>query len=411
MKNNTSIRVLDGRRVLLGVSGSIAAYKGAELASKLTQAGAQVDTILTQAGSEFVTPLSFQSLTGRRAFVDRDLWEHEGHVVHIQLAKQAELCVIAPATANTLAKLAIGMADNLLSLTALALDCPLLLAPAMDAGMYEHPATQANITTLQDLGTTIIGPEIGRMASGREGWGRMTEPDSLIGYIRLALGKQSSLAGVKVVVTAGGTSEAIDPVRAITNRSSGKQGIALAQAALDLGAEVTLVAGRTDLSTPVGAERINVGSAQEMQEATLTAVEGATVLIMAAAVADFRPTARAAEKIKRKDGNLELKLEPTEDILQAVKAQRERTEHPEFVIGFAAESQDLVANAEKKLKDKGLDLIVANDISAKDAGFSVDQNRVVILDTDGGKHAVDLQPKSKVAEIVLDRVVELLSKK
>lgn len=408
MKNSTGIRVLRGRRVLLGVSGSIAAYKAGDLASRLTQAGALVDTILTGGGCEFISPLSFQSLTGRRAYVDRDLWEHEGHIVHIQLARQAEVCLIAPATANTLAKLAAGLAGDLLSLTALALDCPLLVAPAMDAGMYEHPATQANVATLRDRGVTLIGPEVGRMASGREGMGRMAEPDDLIGHIRLALARSGSLAGKKVVVTAGGTSEPIDPVRSITNRSSGKQGFALAQAALDLGAEVRLLAGRTELPTPIGAERVDVENAEQMHAATLDAIQDADVLVMAAAVADFRPASEANEKIKRKDGGLELKLEPTEDILQAVKQQRVKLEHPKIVVGFAAESQDLLANAEKKITEKGLDLIVANDISASDAGFGVDQNRVLILDAEGGKEELPLLPKTRVAEIVLDRVVELL---
>lgn len=404
MSEPSKIPVLQEKRILLGITGSIAAFKASDLASKLTQAGAEVDTVLTQAGTEFITPLNFQSLTGRRAYVDRDLREAEGHIVHIQLAKEADLCVIAPATANTIAKLGVGLADNLLSLLALALESPLMIAPAMDVGMYEHPATQANISLLQERGVIVVGPEIGRVASGREGLGRMTEPDDLLGHIRLILGRNGSLAGKNVVVTAGGTSEPIDPVRSITNRSSGKQGFALAQAALDRGAQVTLIAGTSDLPTPIGADRVNAPTAAQMCQATLDAVQQAQVLIMAAAVADFRPVTTADDKIKRKGGVPDLPLEPTEDILQAVVKQRQATGFPEILVGFAAESQDLEANAKSKMREKGLDLIVANDISASDAGFAVDHNRVLLLDAEAGVETFPLMLKSQVAERVLDRV-------
>ena len=266
---------LSEKRILLGVTGSIAAYKAAELASKLAQAGAQVDVLLTQAALQFITPLTFQSVTGRRAFCDADLWGSEGHVQHIGLGKAADLLVIAPASANTLAKLAHGLADNLLSVTALAAACPLLVAPAMDGGMFTHPATQANLEILRQRGAIVVGPAQGHLASGLTGVGRMVEPFELLGHIRLALGRSGALAGRKVVVTAGGTHEPIDPVRAITNRSSGKQGFALAQAALDLGAQVTLIAGPVSLSTPQGAERVDVQTAEEMLQAVLLAASQA----------------------------------------------------------------------------------------------------------------------------------------
>ena len=257
-------QLLQGKRILLGVTGSIAAYKAAELASKLAQAGSQVDVILTESAARFITPLTFQSVTGRRAFLDSDLWGSEGHVLHIGLAQGADLLVIAPASANTLARLAAGMADNLLSLVALAAQCPLLLAPAMDGGMLAHPATQANLDILRQRGATILGPAEGHLASGLTGPGRMVEPLELLGYIRLALGRSGPLAGRRVIVTAGGTQEPLDPVRTLTNRSSGKQGFALAQAALDLGAQVTLISAPVSLDTPPGARRLEVTTAQEM---------------------------------------------------------------------------------------------------------------------------------------------------
>ena len=233
--------ILSGKHILLGVTGSIAAYKAADLASKLTQAGAQVDVILTNAAEKFVTPLTYQSVTGRKAYTDKDLWGDEAHVLHVNLGKTADLLVIAPCTADTMAKLAHGMADNLLTVTALAATCPILIAPAMDGGMFYHPATQANLQTLQTRSVLVAGPAAGHLASGLKGVGRMLEPIEILGHIRIALGKKGILAGKKIIVTAGGTQEAIDPVRVITNHSSGKQGYALAQAALDAGAKVTLI--------------------------------------------------------------------------------------------------------------------------------------------------------------------------
>ena len=405
---STTVSVLKDRRILLGVTGSIAAFKAADLASKLTQAGALVDVVLSPAAVAFISPLTFQSLTGRKAYGERDLWGEEGHVLHVGLAEAADVLVIAPATANTLAKLATGQADTFLTLVALAARCPLVVAPAMDAGMFEHPATQANLKTLRDRGAVIAGPVEGRMASGLIGRGRMEEPGRLMGVIRQVLGREGPLAGKRVVVTAGGTQEPIDPVRVIANRSSGKQGFALAQAAIDFGADVTLISAPTALESPVGVERIDVQTASEMLEATLLACRNAHVLLMAAAVADYRPAKAAAQKIKRREGVPKLKLEATEDILAAVMKQRAAAGSPKVVVGFAAESKDLIANAQEKLEARGLDIILANDITRADAGFSVDTNKVTLLDRQGEIEDWPLMTKQQVAERLLERVAALL---
>lgn len=401
--------ILSGRRIVLGVTGSIACYKAADLASRLTQAGALVDVILTESALHFVTPMTYQSLTGRKVYTDADLWGGEAHVLHVGLAHEADLIVIAPVTANTLAKLAHGQADNLLTITALSSPCPLLLAPAMDVGMYAHPATQANLTLLRERGAVIVGPVEGRMASGHMGLGRMLEPQDLVGAVRMALGRSGPLGGRHVVVTAGGTQEPLDPVRAIVNRSSGKQGYALAQAAIDRGARVTLISGPTTLLTPFGAERIDVSTADEMRQAVLQAVPSADALLMAAAVADFRPVQSAGQKIKRAQGALELHLEATSDILAEVHRMRGASAgRPSVVVGFAAESQELLANARSKLEAKGLAMVVANDITAPGAGFAVDTNHVTLLDAGGGVQELPLMSKAEVAEHILDRVQSLL---
>jgi phosphopantothenoylcysteine decarboxylase/phosphopantothenate--cysteine ligase len=399
---------ISGKNILLGITGSIAAYKAAELASKLTQAGAAVDAILTPAALRFITPLTFQSVTGRKAFTDEDLWGGEGHVRHIGLGLAGDLLAVAPASANTIAKLAHGIADNLLTVTALAARCPLLLAPAMDGGMFSHPATQANLEIMRQRGAIIVGPVEGRMASGLVGLGRMVEPAELLGHMRLALAKGGPLSGVHMLVTAGGTQEPIDPVRMITNRSSGKQGYALAQSALDAGAAVTLVHTPTDLPTPTGARDVLVHTAAEMKAAVLAAAAESHVVLMAAAVADFRPAQVAAQKIKKGGGGLLLQLEPTEDILLALASRRQPGALPNVIIGFAAESQSLEENAAKKLSAKHLDMIVANDISALDAGFGVDSNRVTFLYPDGRREALPLQSKAAVADEIIQRVIVLL---
>ena len=398
------VSLLQSKRILLGVTGSIAAYKAADLASQLTQAGAEVDVILTQAATKFITPLTFQSLTGRTAY--SDLWGSEAHVIHVGLGERADLLVIAPATADVIARLAHGLANDLLTVTALAARCPVLIAPAMDGGMFAHPATQANLKTLAERGVTLLGPAEGRMASGLVGRGRMVEPDEILGHVRLALGRKGPLAGRRIVVTAGGTQEPIDPVRFISNRSSGKQGFAVAQVALDRGAQVTLVAGPTALGAPIGARRVDVTTAAEMAEAVL-AVADADALIMAAAVADFRPAQVADQKIKKAAVPL-VELETTVDILSAVAERREATGRPTVVVGFAAESENLIENAREKVFRKRLSLIVANDISAKDAGFSVDTNRVTLIGSGGGVEPLPLMSKEQVAEVVLERVAGLL---
>ena len=338
MDESSRIAILDGRRILLGVSGSIAAYKAADLASKLAQAGAEVDVLLSPAGREFVTPLTFQSLTGRKAYTEHDLWGDEAHVLHVGLAEAADLLVIAPATANTIAKIASGQADTLISLAALAARCPLLIAPAMDVGMFENAATQENVEKLQGRGVHFAGPGEGRMASGLSGRGRFLEPTEIVGHIRQVLGFDGPLAGKKVVVTAGGTQEPLDPVRVLANRSSGKQGYALAQAAADRGAQVVLISGPTALDVPVGARRVDVETAAQLKVATLEAVEGASVLLMAAAVADYRPAQSSQEKLKRREGVPELLLEPTQDVLGAVVEYKNERKEPQVIVGVAAAS-------------------------------------------------------------------------
>jgi len=400
--------ILSSKRIILGVTGSIAAYKAADLASKLTQANTQVDVILSTTAEKFITPLTFQSVTGRRAYTDTDLWGNEAHVLHVGLGHTADLLVIAPCTANTIAKLAYGQADTLLTVTALAATCPLLIAPAMDAGMFDHPATQANLDILKKRGATIIGPAEGHLASGLSGPGRMLEPAEIIGHIRILLGHNGLLAGKKILITAGGTQEPLDPVRLLTNRSSGKQGYALAQAALDAGAQVTLITTPVSLTPPIGARVIHVETAKQILEAVLGESAQSEALIMAAAVADFRPKNMAKDKIKKDGGIPQIELEATEDILKMVSGNESEKHRPRVVAGFAAESRDLLENATVKLKSKGLDLIAANDISASDAGFASETNRVTLLFADGRKEALPLMSKSEVAETIMERVASLL---
>lgn len=402
------IQPLANRRIVLGVTGSIACYKAADLASKLAQTGAQVDTILTRAAQQFVTPLTFQSVTGRRAYTDDDLWGSEAHVLHVGLAHHADLLLIAPATANTLAKLAHGQSDDLLSVTALAATCPLMIAPAMDGGMFAHPATQANLATLAARGATFIGPEEGHLASGLVGRGRLSDPQTILGRVRYGLTRSGPLAGRHVVVTAGGTREPVDPVRYLTNHSSGKQGYAVAQAALDAGAEVTLITPVDSLPLPAGAKRVLIGSALELKDAVMETVTAADVLVMAAAVADFRPAHAAGQKIKKEGGVPTLELTANPDILLAVAEQRQAIGLPIVVVGFAAETENVQEYARAKLRRKGLTFIVANDVSAADAGFAVDTNRVTLIGADGWVETLPLMAKSDVADKVVQRIVYAL---
>ena len=405
-KMNT-IPILQGRRILLGVTGSVAAYKAVDLASRLTQFGSLVDVIMTSSAHRFVTPLSFQSVTGRRVY--DNLWGEEAHILHVRLVEDADLFVVAPCTAQTMAKLAHGLADDLLTVAALAACCPLMIAPAMDGNMWAQPATKANANTLQERGTMIVGPDQGRMASGLGGMGRLVEPTEILGHIRLAIGAGGSLAGRKCVVTAGGTQESIDPVRFISNHSSGKQGYALAQASLDRGAQVTLITTPVSVPPPVGINQVDVCSAAEMAEAVLIEVADADVLIMAAAVADFSPQAKSEQKISlAPESDLHLTLECTQDILSATAKLRAASGKPHIVVGFAAESENLLDNARSKLRHKQLSLIAANNILASDSGFFVDTNRITLIDANDRVEELPLMSKAQAADLICDRIVNML---
>jgi phosphopantothenoylcysteine decarboxylase/phosphopantothenate--cysteine ligase len=398
---------LTGRSIVLGVSGSIAIYKAVDLASKLTQAGALVDVAMTPEATKFVAPITFQSVTARPAYWDMFNPGSDISELHVALARRAELMVIAPATATVISRLALGLAEDLVSLTALATKARLIVCPAMDANMWAHPATQANADTLWSRGAEMVGPEEGRLASGQTGTGRMSEVDKIMGAVRKVMGASGDLAGKKIVISAGGTHEAIDPVRFIGNLSSGKMGFALAEAARDRGAIVVLVAGPVTLADPYGMRVLRVRSAAEMRDVIVPESVDADVLVMAAAVADYQASEPVGEKIKRggKEG-LSLSLARTPDILAEVGRRAGLVK-----IGFAAESSDLLANAAHKLKAKGLDLIAANDITATDAGFGADNNRVVLLDPAGGKEELPLMTKYEVAWRILDRVTALARSK
>jgi len=396
--------MFEGKTVLLGVTGSISVYKAVDLASTLVQAGIAVDVVMTDAATRFVTPLSFQSITHRP--VHHDMWTPpaEFNIEHVSLSEQADVVVIAPATANTIAKLAHGLADDLLSCTVLSTRAPLILAPAMDLGMYQNSVTQENLDKLRNRGYTIVGPARGRLASGLEGPGRLVEVQEILAAIYKALGQFGDLAGKRLVISAGGTREPIDAVRYIGNYSSGKMGYAVAEAARNRGAEVVLISASTSVSPPLGVEVVPVQTAEEMREAVLRESAHADVLIMAAAVADYRPENASREKIKRKADTLNLALTKTSDIVGEVSGNL-------LKVGFAAESSDLIENAKAKLAAKGLDLIVANDITGEDCGFSVDTNRVTFIDSGGDIEQLPLMLKPEVAHQILDRVVVKLAQK
>ena len=331
------------------------------------------------------------------------------NIPHIVLADSTDLLIIAPATANTIGKMANGLADNLLTAISLATPAPILLAPAMETDMWQHPATQSNVQKLQDWGVGLVGPAAGRLASGAMGQGRLVEPDEIVGAAQTILARQGDLAGQHIVVSAGGTREAIDPVRFVSNHSSGKMGHAVAEVARDRGARVTLITS-ANLPAPFGMEVVRVDSATEMLEAVLTATEQAQALVMSAAVADYRPLSVAEQKIKKQGdtGGLTLELIRNPDILAEVAVQKSSGSGPQVTVGFAAETEDLLANAQDKLERKKLDLIVANDVTATDAGFAVDTNRVSLLSIDGSVEELPLMTKRDVAETILDRVVQLL---
>ncbi|MFC1927163.1 bifunctional phosphopantothenoylcysteine decarboxylase/phosphopantothenate--cysteine ligase CoaBC [Chloroflexota bacterium] len=393
--------MLSNKTVVLGVTGSIAAYKAAEIASQLTQLGAKVHVIMTEEAIQFISPVTFRAITGRPVVTEMFDLSSEFSIEHVSLANAADIVVIAPITANVVAKLAAGIADDMLCCTVLATKAPVVVAPAMETNMYTNPVTQGNLSKLKARDFVIVGPAAGWLASGKEGLGRLADVNGIISAIHRVLRTGEDLTGRNVVVTAGGTQEPIDPVRYISNRSSGKMGRALAEAARDRGADVTLITAHTSLPEPTGVNVIRVDTAEEMRQAVQNAAPKANALIMAAAVADYRPIRAAKDKIKKGKAGLTLELEQTPDILGRVKGN--------FIkVGFAAESSSLVENAKKKVKQKRLDFIVANDITAGDSGFGTDTNRVTIIDCKGKIDRLPLLAKREVAERILDKVAALL---
>ena len=390
---------IQNKRIVLGVTGSIACYKAADLASKLVQSGALVDTVLTEAAREFVSELTFKSLTHREVHTSLYSPNSNLSINHVALAESADLIIVAPATANTIAKIANGISDDVLTTTILATTAPIIIAPAMDANMFDNPATEANVTTLIGRGFFIAGPAEGRLASGLMGKGRMIEPFDIMGAASMLLGKDGDLSGKKIVVSAGGAEEAIDPVRNITNRSSGKMGYAIAEAARDRGAMVSLVAAPNHLAKPIGISVTNIQSAEDMKKAIEDECLEADALIMAAAVADWRPLEKLDSKAKKdKSDHWSLELVKNPDIVAGINSSKL------IKVGFAAESENLVENSKTKIESKNLDFIVANDITAADSGFSVDTNRVTIIHPDGTTEVLPLMSKYDVGHSILDRV-------
>jgi phosphopantothenoylcysteine decarboxylase/phosphopantothenate--cysteine ligase len=389
-----------GRHVVLGVSGGIACYKSCILARRLAEGGAAVDVVLTASAAEFVRPVTFEALTGRPVLTS--LWERGGALSHVRLGQQADLLIVAPATAHLIARVAQGIADDVLTALLLARTAPVLLAPAMNDEMYANPATQRNLAALRSRGFAVVGPEAGALAEGpSERPGRMSEPESILAHAARVLRGRGPLLGRRVVVTAGPTRESIDPVRVVTDRSSGKMGYRIAEAAWARGAEVELIAGPVALPDPVGVSVRRVETTKDLERAVAEALPSADVLVMAAAPADFRPASPSTSKQPRTDGALAIPLEPTDDILGATEGQRKPGS---LIVGFALETGDAVAKARAKLERKHLDLIVVNDALEPGAGFEHDTNRVALLDREGGLQILPLQSKEQVAEAILDVV-------
>ena len=386
--------------MLLGVSGGIAAYKAALVARLLKATGADVAVILTQNATRFIGPDTFSALTGEPAHTS--LWERPGEVLHVRLAREADIAVVVPATANMLAKLAHGHADDLLSATLLEATCPLVIAPAMHSGMWEHPATRTNVGILRERGVTFVGPATGPLAHGDEGIGRLEEPEEIVTAVRARFGSQD-LAGRRVVITSGPTHEPIDPVRFVGNRSTGKMGAALAAEARVRGADVTVVLG-PGAFVPPGVEVVPVQTAEEMRDAVLTRFDDADAVVMAAAVADFRPKAIADEKLKKDAGVPELLLEPTPDILAELGERRS----DQVLVGFAAETDDLEPAGRKKLASKRLDVVVVNRVGRPDTGFGADTNEAMLVAADGDDVPLRRWTKRELAAVVIDRVAALL---
>jgi phosphopantothenoylcysteine decarboxylase / phosphopantothenate---cysteine ligase len=394
---------LAGREILLGVTGSIAAYKAVYLLRELTRHGARVTVCLTEHAERFVGPLTFRTLSGRPVL--RDLFDPQSDeaVEHVAIAERAHAVLVAPATANVLAKAAHGVADDFLSTLLLAARAPVVMVPAMDGGMWDHPAVQANVAALRARGVTVLTPDSGELASGLSGTGRLPEIEPVLEILRRLLAHRRDLGGERVLVTAGPTREPIDPVRYISNRSSGKMGYSVAAAALRRGADVTLVSGPTSIAPPAGAAFVPVQSAEDMREAVLRHLKGTTIVIKAAAVADYRLRQLATSKIESRQRGLTLELAPNPDILKEVVAQRSGA----FLVGFAAETHDVAARARAKLAAKGVDLLVVNDVSRTDIGFDTDDNEVLLIDRWGGVEPLSRRPKAEVADVILDRVLAL----
>jgi len=389
--------------VVLGVSGGIAAYKACEIASRLTKGGADVRVVMTKNATEFVSPMTFETLTGNRAAVDTFDRNFEWNVEHVALAKQADVFLVAPATANVIAKFACGIADDMLSTTILAAKCKKLVAPAMNTGMLENPATQRNLETLRRDGFTVIEPESGRLACGDNGAGRLADIDVILDAVEDALYENKDLAGLSVLVTAGPTREAMDPVRFITNHSSGKMGYAIARAAKRRGANVTLVTGPTELRAPFGVRVIGVESAADMYGAVMENAPGADIIIKAAAVADYTPASVAPGKIKKSEPSLTLELERTKDILAALG---ENKRAGQLICGFSMETENLIENSRRKLEAKHADMIVANSIAEEGTGFGTDTNRAVLITKDGDDRR-PFMTKDALAHVILDKLLEL----
>lgn len=390
------------KHVTLGVTGSIACYKAVDLASKLVQAGALVDVIMTDGAQEFLRPITFGSITHRPVVTNLFDPRSELSMDHVALAKRSDVVLVAPATADAMAKAAWGMAGDALSATLLATEAPVIFAPAMDANMYDHAATQENVSKLRSRGAVIAGPAEGRLASGLVGHGRMLEPSALVDHVRIVLGRDGDLSGKKIVVSAGGTQEPIDPVRMITNRSSGKMGFAIAEAARDRGASAVIVSAPTALPDPTGITVVHVETALQMRDALTAECEDSDALIMAAAVSDWRSAEVASQKLKKGSAEtMTIEMVKNPDIVAGMGNGLVK-------VGFAAESEDVIENAQSKLLSKGLDMIAANDITSADSGFASDTNRVVLLDRDGGVTELGLLSKYDVAHHILDKVVQML---
>ncbi|HHV63901.1 MAG TPA: bifunctional phosphopantothenoylcysteine decarboxylase/phosphopantothenate--cysteine ligase CoaBC [Peptococcaceae bacterium] len=399
--------MLKGKTILLGVTGGIAAYKSVEIVSRLRKEGAQVDVVMTKAATEFVSPLTFRSLSLRPVYTDMFAEPKSWNVEHIALAERADYVLVAPATANIIAKMALGLADDFLSTVLLAVRKPILVAPAMNQAMYHHPATQQNLKTLRERGVHIIGPARGFQACGSEGEGRMSEPAEILAKLMALISAKQVLQGQKVLVTAGGTREPIDPVRYIGNFSSGKMGYAIASAFAEAGADVTLVSAPTALQPPVGVKVINVLTAEDMYREVLKLYKDQDIVIKAAAVADYRPQICKEQKIKKSGENLVLELVPNPDILAALGEQKEH----QFLVGFAAETENILHNGLEKMRKKKANMLVVNDVTKPGAGFGTDTNIVSFLFEDGTRKDLPRMSKLEIARELVKEIAALKKEK